>query len=55
MGEARSWRDDAALYQLLPEKDPGITALPPKDVLLGSCERYWQTRQSQHPQKLHEW
>jgi hypothetical protein len=55
MGEARSWRDDAALYQLLPEKDPGVTALPPKDVLFGSCERYWQTRQGQHPQKLHEW
>jgi hypothetical protein len=54
-GDARSWRDDATLYRLLPEKDPGITALPPKPVLLGNCQRYWQTRQSQHPQKLHEW
>jgi hypothetical protein len=54
-GDARSWRDDATLYQLLPEKDPGITALPPKHVLLGNCKNYWQTRQTQHPPKLHEW
>jgi len=31
-----------------------ITKLPPKEVFLKSCERFWRTRQAT-PEKLHEW
>ncbi|HEU4402033.1 MAG TPA: hypothetical protein VFT43_07995 [Candidatus Polarisedimenticolia bacterium] len=53
-GDDRCWLDDQRLYSLLPDKKAAITTLPPKDVFLKSCERFWKTRQAS-PQKLHEW
>lgn len=53
-GDDRCWLDDQRLYALLPDTGVAITTLPPKDVFLRSCERFWQTRQA-HPEKLHEW
>ncbi len=53
-GDDRCWLDDQRLYSLLPDTKNAITKLPPKDVFLNSCERFWQTRQAK-PEKLHEW
>lgn len=53
----RCWRDDHELYAVLGEGVPD-TALPPRDIFLGNCERYWECRKSnvayEHPQALLE-
>jgi len=41
----RCHEDDTKLYELLPEKKEAKTTLPPKEVFLKSCERYWCQRQ----------
>lgn len=52
-GEAVTWRDDAALYRLLPERIFPITALPDRVSFLRGCKRFYTTRG--RPPKLHEW
>lgn len=54
-GHDRCWLDDIELYKLLPDNVPAITTLPPKDEFLRGCENFWETRQCQKIQKLHEW
>lgn len=54
IGEKRTAIDDEALCALLPEKllaDSRLTG--PR--FLPSCRNFWETRQGQNPQKLHEW
>ena len=53
-GDDRCWLDDQRLYALLPETVNAVTKLPPREVFLKSCERFWRTRQTT-PEKLHEW
>lgn len=52
--ERRKFFDDECLYALLPEKLPANTRLT-GEAFMPSCRRFWQTRQGQNPQKLHEW
>ena len=54
-GDDRCWLDDIELYKLLPDNISFITDLPAKDKFLKNCERFWETRQCQKIQKLHEW
>ena len=54
-GDDRCWLDDVELYKLLPDNVSAIATLPPKNKFLRSCEKFWETRQCQKTQKLHEW
>lgn len=57
-GDDRCWKDDELLYSLLPE---GISSsrsfnLEEKQILMGRCERFWDTRKYPCNQgKIHEW
>lgn len=45
-GDDRCWLDDMELYVVLGEAvNPAILTLPPKDVFLGNCARYFECRQ----------
>ncbi len=52
--EKRTYADDEQLYALLPDGVLGDTRLT-GDAFLPNCRRFWETRQNQNPQKLHEW
>lgn len=45
-GHGRCWLDDGHLYQSLPEGFEGHCHLPPREVFLKNCARYWINRQS---------
>ncbi|MBI4151515.1 VOC family protein [Candidatus Woesearchaeota archaeon] len=44
-GHGRCWLDDLRLYDLLPEKLPADTTLPPREEFLENCARFHETRQ----------
>jgi hypothetical protein len=44
-GDDRCFLDDLTLYEAVGLQQAN-TALPPKDVFLGNCARYWECRQS---------
>ena len=44
-GHGRCWLDDLRLYDLLPEKLPADTKLPPREEFLENCARFHETRQ----------
>jgi hypothetical protein len=48
-----TWRDDIALYNLLPEKLLANSTLPERASFLRGCKRFYTTRRI--PPKLHEW
>ncbi|MDO8599423.1 MAG: hypothetical protein Q7S02_04905 [bacterium] len=56
-GEAKTWKDDVALYMMLPEKDLGDLAHP--DELLANCERFYEVKcaevESGCPLRPHQW
>lgn len=43
-GDDRCWLDDQELYAVLGE-GPAETGLPPRDIFLANCARFWQCRQ----------
>lgn len=53
-GDDRCWLDDERLYGLLPDNVKAVTGLPDRKTFLSSCERFYDSRQSQCPKK-HEW
>lgn len=53
-GEGRTYEDDEKLYSKLPDGIKANTRLT-GEKFIPSCRRFWETRQNQHPQKLHEW
>jgi len=44
-GDDRCYLDDARLYEVLGEGQPDTT-LPPRDVFLSNCARFWECRQA---------
>ena len=53
LGPNKTSEDDAELYALLPEKIPGDFWLPSE--LLTNCRRFWETKQTHNPERIHEW
>lgn len=43
-GHDRCWVDDLRLYELLPEKLPADTTLPPREEFLKNCARFYENR-----------
>ena len=46
-GDDRCWLDDVKLYKVLPEGEKELAnfALPCREKFLGSCKRFWESRQ----------
>jgi hypothetical protein len=45
-GDDRCWVDDLRLYEILPEGAVGYDpTLPPEDVFLENCKRFYKSRQ----------
>ena len=56
IGDDRCWVDDIALYKKLPDNTPIILNLPPEEIMMPNCLRFWKTRQClENQNKLHEW
>ncbi|MDP3725869.1 MAG: hypothetical protein Q8R36_01590 [bacterium] len=56
IGDDRCWINDLRIYKAVPDNAPIITNLPPKEIFVGHCSHFWDTRQCpENEQNLHQW